>query len=192
MKVFAVQGSPRKDGNTATVLGWMEDELTEDGHEIDHVDIADCRVSGWSEGVDCQDVTDGPGSAIDDDANDLFERMIAADIVVLASPLYCWGFSAQLKALLDRSVCLCKNCDEDGPQYLLNGKPMALVATAAGPEEGNMDLIQETFRRLVEYQHARVAGQFMVARCMKADHLSDDKQALARAFARSLVEDTTE
>lgn len=187
MKILSIQGSPRKQGNTATVLGWVEDELRLAGHEVDHVEISECDVPPCREDLSCQDVYDAPGCAMNDDGNNMFDRMLSSDVTIFASPLFAWSFPAQLKALLDRSVCLCKFPQEADPIFLLEGKRLALVCTAAGPERGNMDLIVEQFSRYVQYQHARNAGCLMVPRCTRPEELDAGKETEARAFARVLA-----
>jgi multimeric flavodoxin WrbA len=54
MKIVSVLGSPRKKGNTARVLGWVEEELVAAGHEVDHLDIVDRTVNGCVECYTCQ------------------------------------------------------------------------------------------------------------------------------------------
>jgi multimeric flavodoxin WrbA len=50
--------------------------------------------------------SDRPGCVQKDDAFSVFERMMAADALIYSSPLYCWDFPAQMKALIDRHFCL--------------------------------------------------------------------------------------
>ena len=44
--------------------------------------------------------------SLQDDGNGLFRRMVEADLVLLAAPVFCWGFPAQIKGLVDRMYCL--------------------------------------------------------------------------------------
>jgi multimeric flavodoxin WrbA len=186
MNVLFLQGSPRREGNTATVMGWIEDEMTSRGHAVRHYDIAECVVEGCSECLACQSIDGEPGCTLEDDGPKLFQEMLDADLVVWGTPLFCWGFSAQAKALIDRTICLCKVRDVATPHYLMAGKPMALVATAAGPERGNMDLLAETFSRYAEYIHAVHAGRLFVERCTRPEELGLAVQTRARAFAQEL------
>ncbi len=63
-------------------------------------------------------------------------RIISADAVVYASPLYSFDLTAQMKPLVDRSFYLSNT-------LLLAGKRVALLITCGGQEEGNADLVQE-------------------------------------------------
>jgi multimeric flavodoxin WrbA len=187
MEVLCIQGSPRKQGNTATVLGWVEDELRAAGHQVERLDIVEMDIRGCMEDFACQKIPDRPGCSMEDDGEAVLQRILAADLVVLASPVFCWGFTAQMKALLDRCICLCKISDTDDPVYLMEGKPLALVSTAAGPKEGNMDIISEMFSRCVEYQRCRSAGQLLIPRCESYAELGEEIEASARAFGKRLA-----
>ena len=77
MRIMTVLGSPRRQGNPAKVLGWVEDQFRADGHEVDSATILDYRVQGCGECMACKQ------GAVElcsiDDANALFRRMAAAD-----------------------------------------------------------------------------------------------------------------
>lgn len=188
MKFVTLMGSPRKEGNTATVLAWAEEELRAQGHEVDRIDVIDCTI-GYCDGCfRCQDADGGPGCPLEDDANVIFRRIIEADGFILASPLYCWGFSAPLKALLDRSVCLVKRPASGDPVYLLGGKRAGLLVTAGGPDEGNADLITEVFNRFTEYLGCERAGRLVVPYCRLQMELGPNVEVQARDFAQDMVE----
>ena len=89
-------------------------------------------------------------------------RVLAADFVLYASPLYCWGFTSQIKAFIDRHYCLVKGYGTPECKSLINGKPIALLVTCGGPIEGNADLIQEMFERFSGYGQCKVVGKYIV------------------------------
>ena len=105
MRIMTILGSPRRQGNTAKVLGWVEEQFRADGHEVDSANILDYRVQGCGECMACKKGTVELCS-IGDDANGLFKRMVAADLVLIAAPVFCWGFPAQIKGLIDRMFCM--------------------------------------------------------------------------------------
>ena len=188
MRFVTVMGSPRKKGNTAKVLAWTEEELQARGHEVARIDIMDHTVAYCDGCLCCQDAESGLGCAQEDDATAIFNRMIEADGMILASPLYCWGFSAPLKALLDRGVCLIKQPTGGDAVHLLEGKRAGLLVTAGGPEEGNADLIVETFKRCTEYLGCEAKGSLVVPYCRKESELGPNVQVQARDFAHDLLE----
>jgi multimeric flavodoxin WrbA len=90
----------------------------------------------------------------------VFEKIISADAIIYASPLYSFDITAQLKPLVDRHISLSNTS-------LLNGKRMALLITCAGQEEGNADLVQEFFRRGFDGAHGgflntELIGEYVV------------------------------
>lgn len=102
MKVLAINGSPRKNGNTQVIIDEAAKELTKAGVSVERLSIADydigpctgcerCFKKSWS-------------CPIKDDAIEVLRKMAAADGIIVGSPVYCGGMTAQLKALLDRSV----------------------------------------------------------------------------------------
>jgi multimeric flavodoxin WrbA len=187
MKIVSLCGSPRKNGNTAMVLGWVEDELRENGHEVARIDVVDCDVKGCLECYQCQKNLKEPGCPQKDDALSIFGRMMEADAVIYASPLFCWSWSAQIKPLVDRHFCLVKEAGTRKWSSLLQDKPTALVMTSAGPMEGNADLLIQQYRNLVEYGRATVKGTLVVPLCTTPDQIPAEVRVKAATLARDLV-----
>ena len=162
MKVMTILGSPKKKGNTAKVLGWLEEELEAQGNQVSRTNIIDREVRGCLGCLACQEKPDEPGCVQEDDTMAIFEEMMAADAVVYATPLYCWGFSSQMKALIDRHNCLATGYRTPDYKSVVEGKRTALLVTCDGPVENNADLIQECFSRLNDYVKAIVVGKYVV------------------------------
>lgn len=190
MKVVTILGSPRKHGNTATVLGWVEENLRDDGHLVDRIDCVDWNIKGCMECYSCRKVPDEPGCAQNDDANGLFQRMMSADALVYASPLFCWSWSGQIKPLIDRHFCLVTSYGTPEHDSLLKGKRAALLVTAAGPERDNADLLTEQFNKLMSYTVCHVAGRLILPFCQTPKELSEDVRAKAANLARDITGST--
>jgi NAD(P)H-dependent FMN reductase len=186
MDILTILGSPRRHGNTARVLGRFE-ELAGSAHRVDRVNITDHVVHGCRGCNACQSCAEEPGCGQDDDAVSILVRMIAADVVVYATPLYSWDYSAQLKALVDRHYCLVKWGDDPDPTSLIEGKRVALLVTCAGPVEGNADVIQVIFDRGMAYSHCRVAGKYIVPNCTTPEALGDRAEETARRMLADLT-----
>ncbi len=106
MRIMTILGSPRRQGNTAKVLGFIEEQLFRTGgHAVDSANILDYHVQGCGECMACKKGT-VELCTIGDDANALYRRMVAADLVLIAAPVFCWGFPAQIKGLIDRMYCM--------------------------------------------------------------------------------------
>lgn len=100
-KVLILSGSPRKGGNSDLLCDEFAKGAQEAGHEVEKIrvtekNIACCRA--------CYACKNGGVCAIKDDMAEVLQKMIDADVLVLASPVYFYSVDAQLKALIDRTV----------------------------------------------------------------------------------------
>ena len=182
MRIMTILGSPRRQGNTAKVLGWIEEQFRADSHEVDAANILDYRVQGCDECMACKKGTVELCS-IGDDANDLYRRMVAADLVLIAAPVFCWGFPAQIKGLIDRMFCMMDFDGERPGAPRLNGKAMALLLTGGGEETDNADLVITGFQHLTTWLEARMAGHWFVGGCTVPGAIGDDVKTRATEFA---------
>ncbi len=187
MKIVTVLGSPRKKGNTATALGWLEKELISLDHQVERINIVDFKVKGCIECYTCTTSQDEPGCPTKDDFLQLYSRMAAADGIVYASPLFCWEFSSQIKPLIDRHFCLVKDYGSPGHKSFLEGKKAALLVTCAGPVEDNADLIVKVFDRLARYTKCNVVGTEVIPLCTSPDNMPDSAQEAAASLARKIT-----
>lgn len=183
MQIMTILGSPRAAGNTARVLGWIERRLAGANHVIDRANVAEMTISGCRE---CNACKQGQIDfcSIRDDAIGVLRRMVAAGAVIFAAPVFCWGFPAQLKALLDRMYCLMnESClGEGAPGPSIRGKPVGLVLTAGGEIEDNIDLVARAFREMAEFALARHVGELFYPMCDPAK-LDNEARARAETFA---------
>jgi multimeric flavodoxin WrbA len=187
MQVTTILGSPRPRGNTATVLGLFEERLAHQGHEVDRIHIVDYQVNGCLGCQACQNASQALACRQQDDAVGIFKRMIAADAVVYATPLYTYGFTAQMKALIDREYCLVTGYGSPEYRSLLKGKRSALLVTCGGGIEGNADLIQTVFDREGEYQDWNIVGKYVVPYCGSPDELGEEARDIAWQMARDIL-----
>lgn len=187
MQVITILGSPRKNGNTAKVLELFERLMTQQGDKVDRINIVDYEVKGCLGCQVCNKVRYEPGCVQQDDAVRIFERIMASDAVIFASPLYTYSFPAQMKALIDRQNCLVTGYGTPECTSLLQGKRTALLVTCGGPVEENADLIQEAFDRESRYQQMDVIGKYVVPFCSTPDALGDKAMETAEQMVRDIV-----
>jgi multimeric flavodoxin WrbA len=162
MNILTILGSPRRRGNTAAVLEQFE-ILAAGQHRIERVNIMDWKVNGCLGCDVCQRVLDEPGCRQPDDGLAVLRRILAADLVVYASPVYAWSITAQLKALFDRHYCLVKW--SAGEKALMAGRQAILLLTCGGSAGENADLVQPMFVRQMACMQAKIVGQFVVDNC---------------------------
>ena len=100
MRVLLVNGSPRRDGCTYTALREVAGALEKNGVETEMFHIGTGPVHGC---LNCGKCKPGGACAIDDDLyNDLYGKIVAADGIIIGSPVYFSGPNGALCALLDR------------------------------------------------------------------------------------------
>lgn len=100
MKVIGINGSARKDGNTALIIGKVFDELGKEGIETDLIQLADYDIQPCRGCFACK----GRGNCVfaNDGFAEIFSSMIYADGIILGSPVYSADVSAKMKAFLER------------------------------------------------------------------------------------------
>lgn len=100
-KVFGINGSSRKDGNTAIIIGKVFDELNKEGIETELIQFADYEIQPCRGCFACK----GRGNCVfnNDSFAEIFSRMVEADGIILASPVYSADVSAKMKAFLERA-----------------------------------------------------------------------------------------
>ena len=187
MKLLTIFGGPRKRGNTATVLGRVEDAARADGHHVVRFDLNELTFRGCQSCYACADVMDAPGCVLEDDAIGVLEAMITADAILYASPLYMWGVAGPMKTFLDRSMCLVK--DYLGPNYtsLVDGKRASLLVTCMGPLEDNADLIDPQFARFTGYAKIDTIAPWIIPGCSEPGALPADVTQGAADLASKLL-----
>ena len=103
MKVIAINGSPKENGNTAQALQVLLSEVQKKGIETELVTIGNKMIHGCIGCAKCREVLNGTCVAFPNDAvNELLPKMSAADAIVLGSPTYFAGINGTMKSFLDR------------------------------------------------------------------------------------------
>ncbi len=102
MKVLGISTSPRKDGNTATLIKTIFGELEKHGIETELLQVAGQPVRGCRACYACFKNRDHKCVIKDDFINDYIAKMEAADGIILGSPTYFADVNAEMKALIDR------------------------------------------------------------------------------------------
>ncbi len=101
--VLGISGSPHRHGNTETLLDRFLDGAKSGGASVEKVVLKDLDYTACR---GCNACHKNGECIVKDDAPPLFERMMAADCVAVASPIYSMGITAQLKGFIDRGQYL--------------------------------------------------------------------------------------
>ncbi len=100
-KTLGIAGSPRRGGNTEMLLDRFLAGAESAGAAVEKVVAARLKIAGC---VACDGCWEDGHCVVQDDFQAVYEKLVAADVIVLAAPLYFWSLPAQLKALIDRAV----------------------------------------------------------------------------------------
>ena len=103
MKVLGIMGSPRRQSNTEILLDKALEGAREAGAEVEKVLVSKLKISPCLEIYACR--KDG-NCAIKDDMQSLYKKLLEADHVILASPMFFYGVTSQAKAIIDRCQAL--------------------------------------------------------------------------------------
>jgi multimeric flavodoxin WrbA len=102
-KVLGIAGSPRRNGNTELLLKELLNGAEASGLKVELIILSELSISPCTSCDSCQ--KDGQ-CVINDDMQLMYGKLLEADYVVFASPVYFKGVSAQMKALIDRCQAL--------------------------------------------------------------------------------------
>lgn len=136
--VLILSSTPRKHGNSDLLCDRFMDGALEVGHTVEKITLRDkniryCTGCGVCNETHC--------CVQKDDMADILEKMLAADVIVLSTPVYFYTMCAQLKTLIDRTV----------PKYTqLTDKQFYFILTAAENVEKDMQRTVESLRAFTE------------------------------------------
>lgn len=112
MKVVGINGSARKDGNTAILIRRVFEELEKEGIETELIQLAGKKIRGCTACMKCRENSDKRCSVNNDSFNKTFEKMLEADGIILGSPTYFADMTPEMKALIDRAGYVAKGNGE--------------------------------------------------------------------------------
>lgn len=154
-RVTVITGSPHRHGTSFLLADEFIRGVREQGAEVFRFDAAFKRVTACSGCDRC-----GMGYAPCVYRDDMFElnpHLLESDLIVLCTPLYYFGFSAQLKLVIDRFYAI--NND------LHHGHRAVLLATAWNRQDWTMTALAEHYRTLCRYMDWEDAGMVLATDC---------------------------
>ena len=122
MKVLAINGSPRKEGNTRIALGIVLEELEKEGIKTEIFQLGGNLVRGCTACYKCFEAKNGYCATKDDVINECLKKMYESEGIIIGSPVYFGSVTTEVKAFIDRGG-LCARAGN----YLLKRKVGASV-----------------------------------------------------------------
>lgn len=136
--VLIISASPRKNGNSNILCDRFAQGAGESGHNVEKVFIAEKNIA-YCRG--CGVCNSTHKCVQKDDMADVLDKMVTADVIVLATPVYFYSMDGQMKTFIDRTV----------PRYTeISNKDFYFIMTAADTEKANLERTMEAFRGFTE------------------------------------------
>ena len=174
-KVLGIVGSPRKKGNTDILVDRILDGAKNAGAEVEKVHLKNLNIK---ECDGCYACWKGKECPKKDDMNDLYPMIASADVIVFGTPVYWFGPTALLKALIDRLIYF--NCPEN------RAKIAGKAAIIASPfEDTDMDTTAPMlafFEKCFDYLEMKPAGRILVPGVAAKGDILAKSDALEQAY----------
>ena len=153
MKVLAVQGSPRKKGNTAALLRYVMEGIEQNAKiSTETVVLRDEKIQPCKGCSSCQSVPE-PACVIKDSMQRLYDKILRAQLIVLATPLYWWNVSSHAKIFIDRLYALMMGEDNRN----LAGKRLVVILTYGGADPNSgVDIVKRMFTEITGFTGMRL------------------------------------
>jgi multimeric flavodoxin WrbA len=153
-KIVIFKGSPRPNGNSATLADQVADGARSAGASVESYMLHRMNIQPCDGCNTCESMIDGY-CIIHDDMQILYPKLVAADAVLIASPVYWFNVSAQTKLLIDRFHAL-----GSAGNSLLSGKQFGIALTYEDPDpyiSGAINPIR-SFQDMFRYLHIDFIG----------------------------------
>jgi len=188
MKMLVVLGSPRKKGNGETLARKVAEAVEQDGGTVDYIRLNDLNIRPCQGCGGC----DKTGSCvIKDDMTAVYQAVDEADRILLVSPVYFYGLSAQCKAFGDRFQARWSRRYNLKERFRQNeGRKGYLLSTAATKGAKIFDCSILTARYIYDAMDVEYGGELLVKGVdeRKAVLKVPDEMARAEKFGRDIVE----
>jgi len=159
MKATIFNGSPRKNGNTATMTSSLAEKMRAGGADVSERFLYHMNVRGCMNCGACRTKDGLTECAIKDDVPGLLDEFLSSDIVIFASPVYMWHLTSSLNAFIERLHSLCRH---DSPTVnKMEGKRVAITMTMGDDEYVAADIVTSLILFL-DYFKMEYAGSFAV------------------------------
>jgi len=179
LKVLGIMGSPRIKGNTDLLLDEALKGAQSQGSEVEKIIVDRIKIAPCREYYSC--LRDG-NCAIRDDMDGIYPKLLEADGVIVASPMFFYGLTSQLKALIDRCQALWTRryiLKQESPDAARKGAFIAVGATKGQKLfDGSILTVKYFFQAIgVEY-----AAELLVRGVDKKGEIREHPTALSDAF----------
>lgn len=190
-KILVLCGSPRRKGNTNRIVNWFEEAAVEAGATVERIDTTRLKYKsiGCLACMKCKE-SDRFECVVDDDARPLLAAIPDYDVLVMATPVYWFAPSAQIKVFGDRMFSLVKVDPTAGTySHPLKGKKLVAIVTAGGGLDSGLSVVDDTYRTMagfLEMEYDSILVPFtppVPAELERNEELKEQARELGRRMA---------
>lgn len=155
MKIILLEGSPNKNGSSNLLADCFRQGAEEAGHSVEIVDVAHADIHPCTGCIRCG--YEGP-CVQKDDVEAIRRKILDADMLVFVTPLYYYGMSAQLKAMIDRFCAFNSSIQRKHMRS-------ALLAVAWNSDDQTFEALEAHYKTLVRYLNLTDMGMVLGYGC---------------------------
>ncbi len=138
-RILILSSSPRKGGNSDTLCDEFLRGAKDAGHEVEKIFLRDKKIN-YCTGCGVCSLYHKPCPE-KDDAAEIIDKMLAADVIVMSTPVYFYTMNAQMKTLIDRCC---------GKYTEMTNKQFYFIITAADDDQKNIMRTVDTFQGFLD------------------------------------------
>ena len=169
-KVLIIEGSPRKNGNSQLLCEAFQKGAQDAGHLVDLVRIQEKKIGFCMACDGC--MRNGGMCVLRDDMADVLKLFQESDVLVLATPVYFYGVSAQIKTFIDRTYPIWQNLGQKDVYYIVSaGLGEDIINRSLGDLDGFVEHLKDS----------EVKGRIYAPNVMEAG-LVKDTELIAEAY----------
>ena len=169
MKILGLSCSPRKQGNTETLVSEVLEGAKAEGAEVELFSVSGKEIQSCD---GCQSCITTGECRIDDDMQTVYQKLVEADGIIFGTPIYFYGMTAQAKAIMDRTYALRRR------EFRLINKVGGVIAVAGGL--GLMDAIKDWYF-YIAINHM-VAADYVSALASGREEIKENESVMKRAW----------
>lgn len=176
-KIVILNRGPRLNGNTQALIQSFTKGAKETGNEVIQFNLQTMHIHGC---LGCMKGGKDLSSPCvqKDDMNQIYPNYQKCDVIVLASPMYYWGFTGQLKCAFDRLFAVAE-CNEN---YQNPKKDVLLLMASEGDSQDNAKPVQDYYLSLVNHLNWNNLGMIIAGGNMNIGDISNHPQQLKQAY----------
>ena len=169
--ILAIMGSPRKDGNTHSLISKILDGAKDMGAETEIIFLRDLEIK---ECDGCHICWKGNECSKEDDMNLIYPKIIENDILIFGTPVYWYGPTALMKAFVDRFVFF--NCPVN--RIKIKGKNAVLVVPFEEENLSTSELLVKMFEKSFQYLEINLIEKVLIPGVYKKGDVLQKKKTL--------------